>query len=227
MNTVSHLLLAKCSEAAYEGTKAFYQLGFDVVDVMCSNSTKCAVYLATSFDKELNILAFRGTDDKMDVLDDIKRFRINTKQGWFIHRGFWNRWDWIRPRVDNMIARAPNMPILAVTGHSLGGALATLAVANPSSLEGLCCPRKGALLVTFGQPRVGGKVLASVLDGIGAIRYVNQGDLIVKLPTLGYRHGGVYLALPSGLVDDYSAWNIIRNHSIREYIRRLGNLGQH
>jgi predicted lipase len=109
----------------------------------------------------------------------------------------------------------------ALSGHSLGGALASLAlIKNVSGKAGICHPA-ACQLVTFGQPKVGGVNVAKQLTDLGAVRYVNQGDLITKVPTIGYEHGGSEFFLPGWLEDDYSMWSVIKNHSIDSYVKRL------
>lgn len=61
-----------------------------------------------------------------------------------------------------------------LTGHSLGGALATLAASER--------PGPAARLVTFGAPRVGDQAFVSLLAGCEIERYVNCCDLVPRVP---------------------------------------------
>ena len=71
---------------------------------------------------------------------------------------------------------------LALTGHSLGAAIATLlaSVVRPN------------VLVTIGSPRVGNADFAATLDGIGIKRFVDCCDAVTELPPEvgGYVHVG-------------------------------------
>ena len=79
---------------------------------------------------------------------------------------------------------AEGLPIF-VTGHSLGGALATLGAAYLSGWGLAAC-------YTFGAPRVGNKEFSSSLQ-TPIYRVVNPLDTVPHIPTplRGYRHAGV------------------------------------
>jgi hypothetical protein len=71
------------------------------------------------------------------------------------------------------------------TGHSLGAALATIAAARYSAIR----PVQG--LYTFGSPRVGNRSFVDTVPR-GAIRFVNNADMVTRLPPPlgGYQHAG-------------------------------------
>jgi len=74
---------------------------------------------------------------------------------------------------------------LVVTGHSLGGAVATIAATE--------LRKRGfeVSLVTYGAPRVGNEALAKLISASGAnFRVTHLNDPVPRLPplTLGYRH---------------------------------------
>lgn len=68
---------------------------------------------------------------------------------------------------------------LLITGHSLGGAAATLCAADMGLRFGL-----RPLLYTFGEPRVGDVVFAQTLPlfTLGAFRVVHKSDCVPHLP---------------------------------------------
>jgi hypothetical protein len=77
-------------------------------------------------------------------------------------------------------ARRPHAGTVAVTGHSLGAALATLYVADNFRAKPLSTP----LLCTFASPRVGDPVFARNFNRleITSWRIVNELDVVPKLP---------------------------------------------
>ena len=98
--------------------------------------------------KQEQVLAFRGTEPTQmsDVQADLKAWKSKSKTDGKVHDGFYDEinkvWKEILPLIKN------NKP-LYICGHSLGGAMATIAA---SRLE-----EQTEALYTFGSPRVGYK----------------------------------------------------------------------
>ena len=95
-----------------------------------------------------------------------------------VHRGFANAlgeiWDDVSTRIQ---ARCGDGRRLWITGHSLGGALGTLAACRLSQIE----PRQSvAMVYTFGAPRVGDRVFAERYP-VRHFRFENRNDLIAYL----------------------------------------------
>nr|GEW90580.1 C2 calcium-dependent membrane targeting [Tanacetum cinerariifolium] len=92
-----------------------------------------------------------------------------------------------------------------VTGHSLGGALATLLALELSSSQ---LAKRGAISVTmynFGSPRVGNKLFAQVYNEKvkDSWRVVNHRDIIPSVPRLmGYCHVAHPIYLAAGDVEN-------------------------
>ncbi|GKT40953.1 lipase [Colletotrichum spaethianum] len=118
-----------------------------------------------------------GLED-CDLVDDCK-----------IHSGFSNAWDEVK---DNLLASVksakaanPSYSIIA-TGHSLGGAIATIAAAN-LRLDGYPVD-----LYTYGCPRVGNDAFVNFVTVQPGAEYriTHVDDPVPRLPPifLGYRH---------------------------------------
>ncbi len=143
------------------------------------------------------IVAFRGTEpfnpidwatDRQVEQADISQFGFlaGMKQpGAKIHEGIGNAFVAAWPKVKDAVTKCDDpsgVPKrLWITGHSLGGALATLAAAAFKITEG----REVTAVYTFGQPRVGNEAFAQEFnDALKArfLRVVNDQDLIARLP---------------------------------------------
>lgn len=121
-----------------------------------------------------------------------------------VHAGFLKAFAEVRDRLDALAAARRPEQALWLTGHSLGGALATLAAAHlgPAVVTGL---------YTYGSPRVGDAAFSGALPGQSHHRFVHRDDWVPTLPPefLGYVHSGtlhsVTGAPPRNFLDDLAA----------------------
>ncbi|KAF8628988.1 hypothetical protein AX15_003610 [Amanita polypyramis BW_CC] len=113
-----------------------------------------------------------------------------------VHTGFLISWCSIAPEViELLIAQAHSHPHydLVTVGHSLGGALATLAAV---SLK-LKFPDHKVRTYSYGSPRVGNKEFADFINtnfGKDAFRVVHTSDGVPTIipKSLGYHHHGMW-----------------------------------
>ena len=118
--------------------------------------------------------------------------------------GFWKSWleaeDGVRTAVTAAQAAHPDYKVVA-TGHSLGGALATLAAgalrANGTNVD----------LYTYGSPKVGNGEFATFLSDTSkgaSYRVTHRDDPVPRLPPflLGFRHVSPEYYIDSG-VEEY------------------------
>lgn len=128
-----------------------------------------------------------------------------------VHKGFANAWDEVRDSILASVSTAkaanPDFSVVA-TGHSLGGAIATIAAADL---------RRSGLptdIYTYGCPRVGNKAFVNfVTDQPGAeYRVTHIDDPVPRLPPmfLGYRHTSpeYWLSTGSTTTVDYTVADI-------------------
>lgn len=211
------------------------------------------------------VLAFRGTQEINDwntnLNTELRKFTIRKKgKTTFssykgkVHKGFFLGWaDIEKPVLERLeFWRNHNngrpLPPLLITGHSLGGALATMATA--SLLEN---GFKVAGLYTFGQPRVGDRTFIQQLEDhplLKVYRFVNNNDVVphvpppfsLRNPTRLYSHLGAvqYFNSKGFLVANYKAiyrvfdglvglakslfesgFDLISDHSMSYYISNL------
>jgi len=129
------------------------------------------------------VVAFRGTET--GDLDDLKTDMDILLEPWpgggRVHRGFREALDLVWDEIRDHLEHVSGEREIWFTGHSLGGALATLAARRWSPTRGL---------VTFGSPRVG-DVAFRAAHAVPTWRVVNNNDAVSRLPPpVLYRHVG-------------------------------------
>ncbi|PHT85498.1 hypothetical protein T459_07604 [Capsicum annuum] len=202
------------------GHPTFIKSEFDKLCFLDNKSTDTEATLWRDSARKRLVVAFRGTEQTKwkDLVTDLmlvpaglnpERIGGDFKEEVQVHSGFLSAYDSVRIRLISLIKKAidyrdddldlPNKWHVYVTGHSLGGALATLLALELSSSQ---LAKRGAIRVTmynFGSPRVGNKKFAEVYNEKvkDSWRVVNHRDIIPTVPRLmGYCHVAqpVYLA---------------------------------
>jgi triacylglycerol lipase len=171
---------------------------------------------------QMLILAFRGTTALLDWIFDARVDLVGGPAG-RVHEGFLVALSFVWREVWSYIKEQRNGRALWVTGHSLGAALATLAVAK------LRLERDEAVngLYNFGQPRAGDLEFARVFDldfGQQTFRYVNDQDIVPRVPLrlMQYSHVGTFKYFDeNGVQQDTADWWDIVTNRIREPIDDL------
>ena len=144
--------------------------------------------------KDYLCMAFRGTDQLADWLDNLDAFPTEELFGEF-HRGFWKStedvWDVIWQAYKDRISVSKRP--LFITGHSLGGAMATIAAARLVHHD-----LPFTSVYTFGQPRALTRETARIFNAECSSRFYrfhNNNDLVTRVPArlMGYSHVGSYL----------------------------------
>lgn len=160
--------------------------GFKLVDPFNSDKTGTQAFLASN--GEFAVLAFRGTEKNWrDLQTDILARRVKTSSG-RIHAGFRQAYDSVRPEIERSLKKIGKLP-LYITGHSLGGALATVATENLESNPNF--ELQVAACYTFGSPRVGNAEYDPNIKS-SFFRIVNTADIVTIIPLLamGFVHVG-------------------------------------
>ncbi|KAL8969198.1 MAG: hypothetical protein Q9197_004475 [Variospora fuerteventurae] len=152
-------------------------------------------YIAVDDTNRIIVLAIRGSVSKKNWQADwdMIRTRINFCHDCKVHRGFKHSWDEIHDAVMGNMKKAvelhPDYRIV-VTGHSLGGAVATLAAGDLRRLDDHF--RAATELYTFGSPRIANKEAARWLTDQSRFswRITNDNDLVPRVPPriFGYHH---------------------------------------
>jgi hypothetical protein len=218
----------------------FQDAGLSNVKFFSGNSTQCYV----AHNDDFIIVAFRGSevDKRADangcdirhiVADwrvDLDTDLVDSGQEGSVHRGFkealekvWNpqgladEGKALKPYLDAISSKDGRRRSVWFTGHSLGGALATLAA------DGYA---RGAGLYTFGSPRVGDRTFADHFR-VNAYRFVNNDDVVTKVPLPGsYRHvGNVKYIDSEGVILDDPSFLVRLKANFRRVVRNTFNLG--
>ena len=187
--------LAYCAEAVYKAPEdsktKLEKLGFKINGLehyieFPDTNTECLIV----GDEEKIIIAFRGTENLDDWKTNINLAKAAWKVG-MVHSGFSRSinsvWPMATARLNSL--RTNNQPIW-ITGHSLGGALATLAC---GLLDDELPEEAIAGVYTFGQPRVGDAIFAQTVNKRVKKRFfraVNNNDIVPRVPSVKYQHAG-------------------------------------
>jgi triacylglycerol lipase len=202
------LWLAAASSLAYEDEKTIRETvktwGFDGFKFL--HATSCTIeggiempvdtqgYVCRGSDALL--VAFRGTEP-LQILDWFTNLMAAATPApaglGMTHKGFATAFRAVLPQLAEAIAELHDGTVpVWVTGHSLGGALATLAAVHLKYIGRL--PVQG--LYTYGQPRIGDREFARSLKKAlpgRVVRFANNRDIVPQVPPPGlflkYWHG--------------------------------------
>jgi triacylglycerol lipase len=184
----SHLF-ACISEAVYlppeQNREYFAKLGvaFDYIEHATNE-------LYVLYNEDDLIIAFRGTELKefenlvedLDV-DMVDSLFCNGK----VHHGFQQALDNLWPRLLPVLKQRLKQQHVWVTGHSLGAAMAVLAACRLHHETTLNIKPKAVF--TYGCPRNSDTRFVNSLP-MPHYRWVNNADVVTKVPTFPYVHGG-------------------------------------
>ncbi len=122
------------------------------------------------------VLVFRGSEalSIKDIKADMDCVSVRSDTGGRAHRGFQQSFQLVFSEIKAVLAAYPEEPLI-LTGHSMGGALATLAARELNHSGGM------AACYTFGAPRVGDEEWVSALK-TPLYRLVNAADCVTMLP---------------------------------------------
>lgn len=111
----------------------------------------------------------------------------------------------------------PDLPLI-ITGHSYGGAVATLVAARLIAAD----PTRNIQLLTFGSPSAGdGRVDALLGNLVRRIHLANAGDPVPGLPPTRLELGNLALLIPSPLL---TAWNRFQQMRYRQVLNADGTI---
>jgi triacylglycerol lipase len=233
------------------------QTGFSLGNAKaCAEASRLAYVNPATIQNDLNhvlvleseqarVIAFRGTASARDFLTDADFIQSPLIGKQKVHRGFLAAFNTVTERLWSIATGGPYKPLF-ITGHSLGGAQASLCA---HLLETRGVPIHS--VYTFGKPRVGNRAYATAYNANlygKSFRFVNSEDVVPRVPWLcgRYWHEGQLVFLPSmggyrlnasllemALSDAYGFWKayasrnvlaateLVKDHGINEYISAL------
>jgi len=147
---------------------------FNLIKTFNKNGTQA--FLAKN--DEFAVLSFRGTqpDKWEDVRTDLRVLKLRTVDG-RVHIGFKNAFDDIKDAITAELRKHLGKMPLYITGHSLGAALATVAVQEIEEEFN----DQVAACYTFGSPRVGDGKYEKAIK-VPFYRIVNTTDIVTLVP---------------------------------------------
>lgn len=194
------------------GRNSFIKSDFEKICFLDNVSTDTQVAVWRDYRRRRLVIAFRGTEQSSwkDLRTDLmllpaglnpERLGGDFKQEVQVHSGFLNAYDSVRNRLTALIRLSigyseDDMESMTkwhvyITGHSLGGALATLLALELSSGRMAKCGAISVTMYNFGSPRVGNRKFAELYNEKvkDSWRVVNHRDIIPTIPRLmGYCH---------------------------------------
>uniref|UniRef100_A0A803MVG9 C2 domain-containing protein n=1 Tax=Chenopodium quinoa TaxID=63459 RepID=A0A803MVG9_CHEQI len=204
------------------GKPSLIKSDFEKLCFLDNSTTDTQVAIWRDCMRKRLVVAFRGTEQARwkDLRTDLmlapaglnpERIGGDFKEEVQVHSGFLSAYDSVRTRIMALIKKAVGIMDddeqpqhkwhIYCTGHSLGGALATLLSLELSSTQ---LAKNGAITVTmynFGSPRVGNKRFAEAYNERvkDSWRVVNHRDIIPTVPRLmGYCHVAQPINLTAG-----------------------------
>ncbi len=214
-------------------------------------------FVAKHEDKKIVVVSFRGTQIPdaqsqagaiADILRDLTFWRTDTARfgfspGWGrTHTGFMealesaddgDRGQILTEKVRGLVGGDPDVGVW-VTGHSLGGALATLFTARLLDLQERGEHFNVRGMYTFGAPRVGDEAFKNKMEamatkhGVALVRFRNDSDLVTSVPfdLMGYDHVGTRALLQGGaltiLDEDPARGRSAADHAISGIVALAG-----
>ncbi|ORY17424.1 Alpha/Beta hydrolase protein [Clohesyomyces aquaticus] len=158
-----------------------------VTEFQNSLKTDVTGFVAVDNTNSLVVVSFRGSTSIQNWIANFDIGAVNTDlcNGCTAHSGFWNSWlearDGVLAAVKSAAQANPKYKIVA-TGHSLGGAIASLATAQ------LRNSGYSVALYTFGAPRVASPKLSDYITAQpgGNYRITHWNDPVPRLPPISF-----------------------------------------
>lgn len=175
--------MAEMAELAYLDEKParskYKKLGYTGHKFFENDGAQCHVV----WNDEEIVLCFRGTEPSeiSDILADLNAWPDRAQAGGRVHNGFQNELEKLWKDIVDILEINKDKE-LYITGHSLGGAMATVAASRLKD--------EVEALYTYGSPRVGTRKFVKSFSNVLHYRHVNNNDIVTGVPfvLMGYVH---------------------------------------
>lgn len=166
------------------------------------------------------IVAFRGSERFIDFITDLDWLQDPypyVPNSGRTDRGFNKVYNSIREDLIYHLKQLSPNKVLYITGHSLGGAVATLAALDLAVNTSFTEPH----VYTYASPRVGNRDFVESYNGIvkNSVRVFNISDIVPRLPPaeipFSYRHVATRYPI------HFQTFSIRGNHEIENYFNAL------
>lgn len=179
-------LMAKCAGYAYldakEAKPKYKEIGFTGHKFFENDGAQCHAI----WNNDIFVFAFRGTepDELSDLLADLNAIPRGAMTHGLVHSGFRGEVDKLWEQLVDFQKKHEGKTFY-ITGHSLGGAMATVATSRFEEFTPV------EHLYTFGSPRVGTRSFVKNIK-TKHTRVVNNNDIVTTVPLfiMGYKHHG-------------------------------------
>ena len=201
--------------------------GFDLKGVLFDARTDTQGYVAVKRPKEgypgMAVLAFRGTQQVKDWMTNLDAATVPVSGSGGetlgkVHRGFNEAFLSVRDQIGPLLEGDEELPLF-ITGHSLGGALATLATWYLKGDSLAAC-------YTYGAPRVGDTGLMDrfrtpiyrIVNGMDPITFVPSSDRAVTFAKHALRLVGTVIGPMERLADWLVRYQGYRHYGFQRYL---------
>lgn len=212
--------LSKLSHLAYFERKEIEihleKVGLKLFSFFSKNGSNAFIAASENF----AVLSFRGTaiDETDNIMNDIDIRLTPITKNISVHKGFLRSLDQIWPEIKVALEQLKRERIkIWYTGHSLGGAMATLATNR----------WKATAVYVYGSPRVGNRAFCDSVKDQTNYNIINCCDVVTFQPPelLGYQEAGetVFITSKFKLIFSPSSLQVIKERSLG-YFRFYKNL---
>jgi triacylglycerol lipase len=175
--------------------------------------------------KAIVFLIFRGTITDQEWIQNIRIALAPylLQQYGKVHDGFLQIYSLLRAEIIAALDGMNPWSTLFIAGHSLGGALATLALPD----IGACMSRKTIALYTYGSPRIGDNAFVTAFNrsyGEKSFRIENTSDMVGLIPPpspIMGTVGGFFSHVDTPVSFTIQADDLVKNHDIHTYLSAL------